>query len=262
MIKKRNTLFGDLVGSSGTLEKLIIYYETRSPGLFSGQLKALFNPQQLKYDTDVKWNFSAPPHQALAGGYQRAEFQSVAPTTLSLDLFFDTYEGEPASGTSLLGGLAGRFVPDIQLMLARTPSATSVLPRTNALEALARVNQELHRPPRCELWWGDYLLIRGVLTRLGEEYSFFQPDGTPVRANLSCTFQEFVPFSEASRLSELHSSDVDKTRVVKRGDTLSSIAREEYNDSSLWRPIAQANGIRDPRSLTPGQVLVIPPLRA
>ncbi|NEO96437.1 MAG: LysM peptidoglycan-binding domain-containing protein, partial [Moorea sp. SIO3G5] len=35
---------------------------------------------------------------------------------------------------------------------------------------------------------------------------------------------------------------------------------EEYNDPSVWREIAKANGINNPRHLTPGQVLTIPVL--
>jgi len=48
---------------------------------------------------------------------------------------------------------------------------------------------------------------------------------------------------------------------VRRGDTLNSIAARHYNDPCLWRPIATANGIHNPRRLTPGQVLRIPKLR-
>jgi nucleoid-associated protein YgaU len=48
---------------------------------------------------------------------------------------------------------------------------------------------------------------------------------------------------------------------VRRGDTLSSIAARHYNDPGLWRHIARANGISNPRVLTPGQVLRVPKLR-
>ena len=48
--------------------------------------------------------------------------------------------------------------------------------------------------------------------------------------------------------------------VVKSGDTLSSIAAEEYLDPKLWRPIAIENGIDDPRVLIPGTLLLLPTL--
>jgi nucleoid-associated protein YgaU len=46
--------------------------------------------------------------------------------------------------------------------------------------------------------------------------------------------------------------------TVKRGDTLSSIAARELGNASRWREIAALNGIRDPRSIKPGQQLVMP----
>jgi nucleoid-associated protein YgaU len=119
----------------------------------------------------------------------------------------------------------------------------------------------MHRPPRCQLWWGSYCLIEGVLTKMSEDFQYFLADGTPVRASLNCTFQEYVPYEEAKSIYELHSPDVHRTRTVRRGDTLSGIAQAEYNDASKWRAIARANGIHDPRAIRPGQVLTIPKLR-
>jgi nucleoid-associated protein YgaU len=54
---------------------------------------------------------------------------------------------------------------------------------------------------------------------------------------------------------------VAKTRQVRRNDTLHCIAAEEYRDPALWRHIARANGIINPRHLEPGVVLTIPRLR-
>jgi nucleoid-associated protein YgaU len=77
---------------------------------------------------------------------------------------------------------------------------------------------------------------------------------------LGCTFQEWRSGQDDALLENTQSADVTKTRRVKLGDTLSSIAGEEYNDPAMWRPIAEANGIDDPRSLTPGTVLAVPAL--
>jgi nucleoid-associated protein YgaU len=50
--------------------------------------------------------------------------------------------------------------------------------------------------------------------------------------------------------------------VVKRGDTLSRIAADEYDDPREWRRIADANpeATANPLRLEPGTTLVIPPL--
>lgn len=45
---------------------------------------------------------------------------------------------------------------------------------------------------------------------------------------------------------------------VKRGDTLSEIAVKFYRDASMWRKIADANKIRNPRKLPVGKVLRLP----
>jgi nucleoid-associated protein YgaU len=51
-----------------------------------------------------------------------------------------------------------------------------------------------------------------------------------------------------------------KSYVVVKGDTLPRIAArpEVYGDAGQWKKIANANGIRDPRSLRVGRRLKIP----
>ena len=50
-----------------------------------------------------------------------------------------------------------------------------------------------------------------------------------------------------------------ETYIVESGDTLASIAAEQYGDASLDDFLAEANGITDPESLAVGQELIIPP---
>lgn len=100
-----------------------------------------------------------------------------------------------------------------------------------------------------------------VLENLSQRFTLFLSDGTPVRATLTCTFKQWRAADEEARVQDKRSADVVKTRTARRGDTLSSIAAEQYRDPTLWRPIAEANSIDDPRALKPGQVLVIPKLR-
>lgn len=48
--------------------------------------------------------------------------------------------------------------------------------------------------------------------------------------------------------------------TVKAGDTLPSIATAVYGNWQMWTQIAQLNSLRDPSSLTVGQVLQMPPI--
>lgn len=49
-----------------------------------------------------------------------------------------------------------------------------------------------------------------------------------------------------------------KKYTVKKGDTLQSIAAKFYGDPHKWKKIANANHIKNPRSIEKGDVLVIP----
>ncbi len=52
---------------------------------------------------------------------------------------------------------------------------------------------------------------------------------------------------------------VIKTRhLVEEGDTLFSIAETYYENGSLWKLIAKANGLKDPTELKKGMELLIP----
>jgi hypothetical protein len=44
----------------------------------------------------------------------------------------------------------------------------------------------------------------------------------------------------------------------KKGDTLQKVAAKFYHNSKLWKKIANANNIRDPKNIKPGKVLIIP----
>jgi nucleoid-associated protein YgaU len=85
-------------------------------------------------------------------------------------------------------------------------------------------------------------------------------DGTPVRATLTCTFKEWRTNTEDQRVQASLSADIAKALVVRRGDTLSGLAADEYLDPGLWRPIAVANHIDDPLRLPPGSRVVVPKL--
>ncbi len=208
------------------LAKLLIVAEVQ-PNLWIPLLPVLFNPSQVSIQKNVNWK-SEPVSQR---DTPRTQFTNGGAATLSLDLFFDTYE----QGV------------DVRLYTAQ-------------VSALALIKGTLHRPPICRLIWGIGIFFQGVLSSLEEHFTLFLPEGTPVRATLRCSFTEWVDDTAWQKLVKLESSDVVKTRIVRRGDTLSSIAAEEYYDPTLWRPIAEANKIDDPRALAPGTVLAIPTL--
>lgn len=249
-------------GNSGGLQKLTIYHEENTPYEFEGKVVALFNPNQLTIGHTASWEAR---QQAQVGNVvtTQQDFQSTKPATLSINLFFDTYESH--DDRLSLAHLRSAILPTHPLL--HQPEATSVQKHTTQLVALTQIKRELHRPPICKLRWGSFKIFEGVLTSLTQTFTMFMPDGMPVRAEVQCQFTQYTTTSRVHQLAsgetlsagvELNSADVPKQYTVKRHDTLQSIAARLYNDPRQWRRIAQANKLTNPRRLKPGQILLIP----
>lgn len=128
------------------------------------------------------------------------------------------------------------------------------------LRKLLDVDSQLHAPPIVRFVW-DMQVFVGVLESLTITYQLFTPDGIPLRAKLSMSLKEYRPAAVQVNETKPSSPNVEKSYTVRRGDTLSSIAADAYRDPSRWRDIARENGITDPRTLTPGSVLVLPAIQ-
>ena len=216
-------------------ERLTIVPERGAP------ITAMFNPERYTVSKSVQLaEIGIPGLDAPVVQYVRGQNEKI-----SMELFFDTTDD----------GMVG--------------DVTDVRDRTTAVYKLLKVDGELHAPPRVLLHWGDAgpLTSHGasiapwlVLESISEEFSLFSPEGVPLRAKLSVSFREAWTVEQQLQVTPRHSSDRTKVRRVQRGETLSRIAYEEYQDPSGWRVIADANGLANPRLLEPGSVLVIPPM--
>jgi hypothetical protein len=217
-----------------TFTKLEIWAESGSAGnyqnVFAGSglerkvPDVLFNPNEIS---------------VAKNGWNQANGELIPinkPMSLSLDLFFDT---------TLTG-----YPPDNVQLYTR-----KIVNLTEELSALSR-------PPLCQIKWGmfagkgSFIMQQGVLLSVTKKLTHFIEDGTPVRATLSCQFEEY---QKADKKEKITNPIDDPIHIVKQGETLLSIAAQEYNDPSLWRLIADVNKIKNPRGITPGQVLTILP---
>ncbi|MEV4319029.1 LysM peptidoglycan-binding domain-containing protein [Actinocrispum sp. NPDC049592] len=129
----------------------------------------------------------------------------------------------------------------------------------NALRNLMRPDSREHAPPIVRFVW-DEAVFTGVMEKLDIAYQLFRPDGVPLRAQLDLSLKEFRPAAAQVSDPPRSSPTVEKSYVVRRGDTLSSISAAVYRRPDAWRELARANGITDPRDLRPGQVLTVPRL--
>jgi len=209
-------------------DKLEILVEGKS----TDKIRALFNPNQIVIQKTVGWR----EQPTATRDTPESQFTHGNAATLTLDLFFDTYE-----------------------------QGTNVTALTQKIADLTTVEKHgsIHRPPICQLSWGKFgVFFEGVVQSLTQTFTLFLEDGTPVRAKLACSFRQWRSKVEEAQAQNLSSPDVVKTYVFCRGDSLSSVAAQEYGDPTLWRPIAEANSIDDPRSVAPGTILVVPTLTA
>lgn len=214
------------------LEKLTIIAETKE-GKFKDEIKVLFNPNELSINKATNWRVIPKAERDTP----KTQFTYGEPATLSIKLFFNTFE-----------------------------ERKNVQDHTNKIFHLTTIEKHgsLHRPPLCKLSWGSFEFYdcEWILKSLNQQFTLFLDDGIPVRATLTCSFRQWRSDATEEKLLDKQSADVAKRRTVRLGDTLSSIAAEEYNDPGLWRPIARENRIVNPRILKPGQVLSIPVLGA
>ena len=196
----------------------------------------LFNPEAIRVTKALK------PREQRQAGQDAAHLQFTGGDSLKLEfgeILFDTFEDRTSVYSTHVQGL----------------------------EKLIHVNEDLHRPPRVLFVWGQGFGDAGgkintgtwYITALDVNYIMFLPNGTPVRAKCKLTLTEVPDDSNPSK-SVKNSPDTAHVHLVSRGDSLQAIAYEEYDDSSQWRRIAEANGIDDPLGLSPGQRLLIPPI--
>lgn len=192
---------------------------------------AMFNPDELSFNRSVGWQ----KNSAAQRDVPELQFTTAEPRTLSVKLFFDTYD-----------------TPDLPKDDVREKYTDRVFNLTTVEK-----HGDKHRPPVVRLRWGKPgYFFQGVLERLDQKFTLFMEDGTPVRATLTCSFKEWRTNYVDLNLQARQSSDVAKVKVLRRGDSLSSVAAEEYLDPAQWRPIAIANGIDDPLRLATGAIAV------
>ena len=191
-----------------------------------GSVEVMFNPTEYALESGNTYAWQTIPGLSMP----IAQFVSGEATSLTMDLFFDTYEKKE-----------------------------DVRQYTKKIVGLLDVDKDLHAPPVCEFVWGT-LHFKGVLEKASSKFTMFLETGIPVRATVTVTFRAVYSVKEQFQHIPRQSADRTKQRTVRQGEQLWHIAAEEYEDPGLWREIARANGIVDPKRIEPGTVIKIPRL--
>lgn len=198
-------------------------------------ITCLFNPTEYTISKQNAWQ-SKP---VVGKNVPKLDFSGGGAKTLTMDLFFDVFEQD------------GKDVGD---QIKKLMALTLIHPKPK------NDKTKKSRPPMCIFQWGPHWSFTAVVMDLKVRYTLFREDGTPVRATASITLQEAEDDTQKKKQNPTsYSEGGARRREVRPRDTLAIIAHEEYGDPTRWRDIASANGIDDPLSLRPGQILTIPP---
>ena len=216
-----------------SLEKaIIINTQSEDP-----PIPVLFNPEEYTVNRDINYaqtaipGLSAPITQFVNGNAQ----------TLEMELLVDTYEEHKSGGKVI------------------NRAGTDVRNLTKQIVDLMDINPEIHAPPPLIFSWGNFEFTC-VLARASQRFIMFRSDGTPVRARLQVTFNQFENVELEAKENKRETADFTKRYLVGQGETLSGVAFRVYGNPALWRPIALLNDIDDPRDLSIGLELAVPQL--
>jgi nucleoid-associated protein YgaU len=200
-------------------------------------ITVLFNPTD--YNFERSNSYKATPVPGL--GTPLMQFVNGESDHLSMDLFLDDYT-DPKGPTSL-----------------QQKEDRPLTSRLTDLTKLLEIDRDLHAPPPVRFNWGP-LEFSAVIEKIGRKVTMFHPDGTPARATLSLNFREYRTLRQQLEDPRRESADKTKRRVVVGKERLWYIASREYEDANEWTRIAAANDLDDPREISPGDWLLIPPI--
>lgn len=114
------------------------------------------------------------------------------------------------------------------------------------------INGDEHKPAKCRFTWGSIDILCQI-TQMQYTYTMFTGEGKPIRAHVQLSVRAL-----RNTPAPVNSPDRTKWRAADGEASLWRMAENEYGDAGLWRVIADANGLRNPRLAAFGMELSIP----
>ena len=206
------------------------------------EIQALFNPTEFTITKGNNWTFDPVKGTSLPKG----KFGGGKPREMQVSLLLDQ--------TLPNGGKSVKEITDSLFKMMEVPSGAGG-GGANAV------------PPLVTFQWGEMIPFKAACTSLTVAFQLFEPNGTPIRADVKLALTQAETATSASSNSKnkaqnptTRSSGGLGVHVVKDGDTLQSLAHQTYGDPNRWRLIAEANGVDNPLHLRRGTALNLPRL--
>ncbi|MDT0422772.1 MULTISPECIES: CIS tube protein [Streptomyces] len=205
-----------------------------SPGALMKTFDFDFNPTGLQLQRRTVWKATATA--AVRDG-ATPEFMGPEPREMTVEIFLDTSD-EPSSNT----------------VLRKVESLLDCCEVTSKSIAAKRPS-----PPWVVFQWGSFSTARFIayVAAVDVSYSLFGTTGVPIRATCRVSLHE-IPGSTEGQNPTSGALTARRVHRVVAGDSLQSLAWNEYGNTAAWRAIAEANDIDDPSRLSSGTELVLP----
>lgn len=259
----------DSLLAKGTLTKMSITALEADPAPDSPPVRSsnpddtysvLVNPNSYRINYAINYNRPQTPGNSSAP----AQYVNSEPVSIDFEILFDgtgviprqpsgnPLEGVPGAGAiaGAIAGLAGGGGDDPN-------DITKQIIKFNNI--VYEYNGEQHRPRKVQIVWGK-LVFFGVLKSISYQFKLFKPDGTPLRATASVSFENHRNDFLREAVAQPASPDLTHLRTVQEGDTLPLMCNRIYGDSSLYLEVARANKLLNFRALQSGQQLFFPPI--
>jgi len=199
-----------------------------------GSLDFTFNPTEYSVTKSAKWQ--APPNKKDHAG-SKPQYLGSEPQTISMQIFFDDWE--PAKGD------VTKHVDQLFAWCAPSKQSSS---------------SKKHQPSALTFFWGDNGQLadrKFYLEKVNVKYTMFGRTGNPLRATADISLKEI---SDPAGPQNPTSGAINarRTHLISDGDTLQSIANEEYGNPNFWRGVAIFNAIDDPLRLSAGNRILLP----
>jgi hypothetical protein len=191
-----------------------------------------FNPESLRVTFNNQ--LVKPPGAGDQRGSAAYQFVGKSTTRLTLTLWFDV--GSPQG--------AGPVVDDVRKLTEKV--AFFIKPQPGAKNTLL--------PPAVRFAWGSFQ-FDGLMDSLEETLDFFSPQGKPLRASLSLTLSQQAFQFDFQAVDSAPTATPGTTPLAQApaGSSVQGLA--DTAGASNWQSIAAANGIENPRLLTPGTLV-------
>ena len=226
-----------------------------------------FNPSEYTISRGVK--VAGRPGMNQDSNGQEVRAIHGEPATLRIGFYFDTWSDFGEIGISDLINVFKSDVPGGTKNKMKNLLGLHLLPNAHKdpqlvadmLMSLLKFEPKSHQPAVVELVWGS-LDFLGKVTSCTANYTMFSPKGTPVRAKVDLTVVgEETGLAKQIMQFPPQSPDRTKERTMLVGDQLWMVASNEYNDPAMWRVIADANGILNPRAVDKTMSLKVPSIK-